>query len=117
MLTWGPRGATAGSGRRIQGILWMAWRQDRALVEKAFGREFANVRRFFRLQSGPSDRICMEVTPLRRFMCAVWMDAARRDIWERALGDLGRSPMVRKNYDRLYALREFDGDKLRAFFE
>jgi hypothetical protein len=117
MLTWGPRGATAGSGREIQWIVWMAWKQDRALVEKAFGREFASVRRFFRLQSGPSDRICMEVTPLRRFMCAVWMEPARREIWESALSELGRSPLVRKAYDRLYALREFDGDKLRAFFE
>jgi hypothetical protein len=117
MLTWGPRGATAGSGREIQWILWMAWKQDRALVENAFGREFASVRRFFRLQSGPSDRICMEVTPLRHFMCAVWMDPVRRDTWEQALAELGRSPLVRKAYDRLYALREFDGDKLRAFFD
>ena len=117
MLTWGPRGATAGSGREIQWIVWMAWKQDRALVEKAFGREFSNVRRFFRLQSGPSDRTCMQVTPLKRFMCAVWMDPARRQIWEDALGQLGRSKLVRRTYDRLYALREFDGDKLRAFFE
>ena len=117
MLTWGPRGATAGSGREIQWIVWMAWKQDRALVEKAFGREFSNVRRFFRLQSGPSDRICTEITPLKRFMCAVWMDPARRQIWEDALGQLGRSKLVRRTYDRLYALREFDGDKLRAFFE
>lgn len=117
MLTWGPRGATAGSGREIQWIVWMAWKQDRALVEKAFGREFGNVRRFLRLQGGPSDRICMEVTPLKRFMCAVWMDPARREIWETALGELGHSPLVRKAYDRLYALREFDGEKLRAFFE
>jgi hypothetical protein len=117
MLTWGPRGATAGSGREIQWILWMTWKQDRALVEKAFGREFSNVRRFFRLKSGPSDRICMEVTPLKRFMCAVWMDPERRRIWEDALGALGHSQLVRRTYDRLYALREFDGDKLRAFFE
>jgi hypothetical protein len=117
LLTWGPRGATAGSGREIQWILWMAWRQEPSLVEKAFGREFSNVRRFFRLQSGLSDRICREATPLRRFMCAVWVDPQRRKQWEDALGQLGHSPMVRSMYDKLYELHEFDGSKLRAFFE
>ena len=117
LVTWGPRGATAGSGREIQWILWMVWKQDPALVENAFGREFSNVRRFFRLQSGPSDRICREVTPLRRFMCAVWVDPQRRKIWEDALAQLGHAPLVRRAYDRLYSLNEFDGGKLRAFFE
>jgi hypothetical protein len=117
LLTWGPRGATAGSGREIQWILWMAWKQEPALVEQAFGKEFGNLRRFFRLQSGPSDRICREATPLRRFMCAVWVDPARRKTWEDALGQLGHSSMVRRAYDKLYELNEFDGGKLRAFFE
>lgn len=117
LLTWGPRGATAGSGREIQWILWMAWKQDPVLVEKAFGPEFRHIRRFFRLQSGPSDRICRELTPLRRFMCSVWIDPARRKLWEDALVQLGHSPLVRHAYDQLYALSEFDGDKLRAFFE
>jgi hypothetical protein len=117
LLTWGPRGATAGSGREIQWILWMAWKEDPAPIEKAFGGEFANVRRFFRLQSGPSDRICRERTPLRRFMCAVWVDPKRRRIWEEALAELGHVPMVRRTYDRLYSLNEFDGGKLRTFFQ
>jgi hypothetical protein len=117
LLTWGPRGATAGSGREIQWILWMAWKQEPALIERAFGREFSNVRRFLRLKSGPTDSICTQVTPLKRFMCAVWVDPERRKIWEDALGQLGHSQLVRRTYDRLYALREFDGDKLRAFFE
>jgi hypothetical protein len=30
---------------------------------------------------------------------------------------LGRDPSVREAYARLYAMREFDGDKLRGFFE
>lgn len=117
LVTWGPRGATAGSGREIQLILWMAWKQDPALVENAFGREFANVQRFFRLQSGPSDRICREATPLRGFMCAVWVDPARRKGWEDALVQLGKAPLVRRTYDHLYSLDEFDGGKLRAFFD
>ena len=116
LVTWGPRGATAGSGREIQLILWMAWKQDPALVENAFGREFGSAQRFFRLESGPSDRICRDVTPLRRFMCAVWVDPPRRKIWEDALAKLGHSPLVRSAYDRLYSLNEFDGGKLRAFF-
>jgi hypothetical protein len=117
LLTWGPRGATAGSGREIQWILWMAWKQDPARIEKAFGREFRNVQRFLRLQSGPSDRICREVTPLRQFMCAVWVNPERRRVWEEALAELGRIPMVRRAYDHLYSLNEFDGGKLRAFFQ
>ena len=40
--------------------------------------------------------ICMEVTPLRRFMCAVWMEPARRRVWEKRLGELGHSPLVRR---------------------
>lgn len=117
LLTWGPRGATAGSGREIQWILWMAWKQDPALIESAFGREFNNLQRFLRLQSGPSDRICREVTPLRRFMCAVWVDPVRRKAWEDALAKLGHAPLIRREYDRLYSLNEFDGGKLRAFFD
>jgi hypothetical protein len=42
-LTWGPRGATAGQGREIQWILWLAWKRAPAEVERAFGGEFANV--------------------------------------------------------------------------
>jgi hypothetical protein len=116
LVTWGPRGATAGSGREIQLILWMAWKQDPALVEGAFGREFGNAQRFFRLESGPSDRVCRDITPLRRFVCAVWVDPPRRKIWEDALAKLGHSSLVRNAYDRLYGLNEFDGGKLRAFF-
>jgi len=115
LLTWGPRGATAGAGREIQFILWMTWKEDPSLVEKAFGPEAVHLQRFFRLR-GEGDKSCYVATPLKRFLCAVWMDPARSRRWETALEQLGHEPRVREAYARLYALEEFDGDKLRAFF-
>jgi hypothetical protein len=93
----------------------MAWKQDAALVEKAFGPEAAHLQRFFRLR-GEGGRSCYVATPLKRFLCAVWMDPARSRRWEAALADLGHEPSVREAYARLYALAEFDGDKVIAFF-
>jgi hypothetical protein len=113
-LTWGPRGATAGSGREIQWILWLAWRHDPSLVERAFGREFGNLQRLFRLKA-PQGRTCSGDTPLEYFMCALWIDPARRQIWDNALVELGQSRLVREAYAKVYALDEFDGGKLLAF--
>jgi len=45
------------------------------------------------------------------------MNPARSARWESALLELGHDPRVREAYARLYAMREFDGDKLRRFFE
>ena len=115
-LTWGPRGATAGLGREIQLILWMIWKEDPALIERAFGAEAGNLQRFFRLKGG-GNKGCYSETPLKRFLCAIWMDPARSSRWENALVELGRAPLARNAYARLYALREYDGGKLRAFFE
>jgi hypothetical protein len=114
-LTWGPRGATAGSGREIQWILWLAWRHDPLLVQRAFGREFGNLQRLLRLK-GPQGRTCNGDTPLEYFMCALWSDPARRQIWDNALAELGHSRLVREAYAKVYALDEFDGGKLLAFF-
>jgi len=115
-LTWGPRGATAGLGREIQLILWMIWKENPALIDSAFGAEAGNLQRFFRLKGGGS-KGCYTETPLKRFLCAIWMDPARSTRWENALVELGQVPLVRGAYARLYAMREFDGEKLRTFFE
>ena len=48
-------------------------------------------------------------------MCALWIDPARRQIWDNALVELGHSRMVRETYAKIYALDEFDGGKLLAF--
>ena len=114
-LTWGPRGATAGAGREIQWILWVTWKQDKALIRKAFRGEYANLHRLFRLQ-GPRGQTCSGDSPLEYFMCALWIDPARRQIWETALAELGHSELIRRSYAKIYALDEFDGGKLRAFF-
>jgi hypothetical protein len=115
-LTWGPRGATAGQGREIQWILWLAWKRAPAEVERAFAGEFPNVVRFFGLK-GDQQNTCKHGAPVELFMCAVWFDPARRKVWENALTELGRRPAVRDSYAQVYALQEFDGGKLQAFFE
>ena len=117
LLTWGPRGATAGSGREIQWVLWLTMKRDAALVQKAFGSEYQTLRRFLNLTGNEEGKSCTEATPLKRFMCAVWVDPNRRQVWDRALAELGRSPLVRRNYAQLYAYDEFDGSKLGSLSE
>jgi hypothetical protein len=114
-LTWGPRGATAGSGHEIQWILWIAWKRDPMLIERAFGKEFAALRRLFRLKAGEDKATCESNTTVARFMCAIWIDPLRRQTWEDALATLGRSEVVRSAYAQLYSLVEFDGEKLGNF--
>ena len=94
LLTWGPRGATAGSGREIQFVLWMVWKENPALVEKAFGSEAGNLARFFRLK-GADSKGCHGATPLKRFLCAIWIDPSRSRRWEDALAELGHVTLVR----------------------
>jgi hypothetical protein len=115
LLTWGPRGATAGSGREIQYILWMVWKEDPALLDKAFGAEAGNLQRFFRLRDGSKG--CRTETPIKRFLCAIWMDPARSKRWETALAELSHVPLVRRAYARLYATRAFDGGQLRSYLQ
>jgi hypothetical protein len=114
-VTWGPRGATAGAGREIQLILWMVSTRDPALLQKAFGAEYPNLRRFFQLKGGGKSK-CDGDIPLKRFVCAVWMDQSRRKIWEQALTLLGHSALVRQAYDELYTLSDFDGIKLQDYY-
>jgi hypothetical protein len=115
-VTWGPRGATAGSGREIQYILWLAGQQQPGLLEDAFGTEYENFRRFLHLKGGAKGQ-CSGHIPLKTFLCAMWLDAPRRQIWETALAKLGHSPAVRGAYEKVYSLVEFDGEKLSDFYE
>lgn len=114
-MTWGPRGATAGSGREIQHILWMAMQRDPDLVKRAFGDEYEAMLRFLSLQGAKSET-CDGAVPLKTFICAVWIDGKRRQLWEAALAALGHAPVVREAYLRLYTFREFDGSKLEEFY-
>jgi len=115
-ITWGPRGATAGAGREIQHILWMVAKEDPNLLKSAFGEEYKNLQRFFRLK-GATNGQCAGEIPIKRFICTIWLNGARRKLWERALARLGQSPSVRKLYDQLYALEEFDGGTLREYYQ
>ena len=93
----------------------MVSKQDPALLQKAFGTEYPNLRRFFQLKGGGKSK-CDGDIPLKRFVCAVWMDQARRKIWDHALTVLGHSSLVRKAYNELYALSDFDGTKLQDYY-
>lgn len=115
-LTWGPRGATAGAGREIQWILWLTWRARPELVEKALGSEFKHFKRFIRLKGEQPDGSCNRA-PLKLFLCSIWVDPARRTIWEKALAGLSDNETVRSVYRSVYALEEFDGGRLRAYYE
>ncbi len=93
----------------------MVSKRDPALLQKAFGAEYPNLRRFFQLKGGGKSK-CDGDIPLKRFVCAVWMDQTRRKIWEQALTGLGHSALVRKAYEELYALSDFDGMKLHDYY-
>jgi hypothetical protein len=116
MLTWGPRGATVGQGAELQWILWKLHRQVPAVIAQAFGAESSNISRFVRLNRPPATS-CDGSSALEHFMCAVWVDPQRRAAWEAALLKLGRSDAVRTIYRDLYAALEFDGYKMRQYFE
>ncbi len=114
LLTWGPRGATAGQGREIQWILRRTAQMDPAAINRAFGAEAPNVRRFVQL-SGPPAESCDGKSALEYFMCAAWIDPSRRQAWTRGLQLLGAEPAVRASYRALYRSYPFDGEKLDRY--
>lgn len=116
MLTWGPRGATAGQGSEIRWIFWKLWQTDPELMISAFGSEITNVLRFLRLKS-PKETSCDGTTALEHFVCGVWITPKRRAIWEKAILALGRSSKVHKAYKYAYALYRFDGYKIDKYYE
>jgi hypothetical protein len=114
MLTWGPRGATAGQGAEIQWILWQLHLQSPALLSSAFGAEHADMLRFLTLRRPPATT-CDGSTPVDMFMCAVWVDPVRQARWNDALLQLGGSGLARKAYRAVYAALEFDGYKMQQY--
>jgi hypothetical protein len=115
MLTWAPRGATAGGGREIHWVLWLARQDNQALIDNAFGAEASAMQRFLRLKADP-ERKCPNDPAIEKFMCAVWITPARKAVWNKALVDLGNAPAIRAVFDKLYASRDFDGGKVARFF-
>ena len=116
MLTWGPRGATAGQGAEIQWILWKLYNEDRDQLVRAFGPEYANVTRYLALKR-PSPVSCDGTSPVEHFMCAAWLSPERRQRWSAGLLKLGGSKLVRNIYRTLYAGLEFDGYKMVEYFQ
>lgn len=114
MLTWGPRGATAGQGAELQWVLWNIHRSAPGMIAQAFGNEAAAVRRFVRLVP-PNPVACDGTSPLEHFMCAAWIDPERRKAWEQGLVKLSRSAIVQRIYSDIYSAHEFDGYKLESY--
>jgi hypothetical protein len=114
LLTWGPRGATAGQGREIQHILWLILRVSPELFARAFGSELASATRFLHLPGAPPDH-CDGTSATEHFMCAIWVSPHRRKIWDDAFVELGRSSLARQIYNEVYAGQAYDGEKLEAY--
>lgn len=114
-LTWGPRGATVGSGREIQYILAEVGRRNPQLLQHTFGAEYPTLARLYRAKSGPPNS-CTGQIPVKVLVCSIWSTPERRAIWDNALKLLGTDAGVRQIYDKLYTAEEFDGGKMRAFF-
>lgn len=110
----GATRVTAGLGREIQLILSMIWMENPALIERAFAAEAGNLQRFFRLKGG-GNKGCYTETPLKRFLCAIWIDPARSTRWENALVELGQVPVARDAYARLYAMESLTGKSFAPF--
>lgn len=106
-LTWGPNGATAGHGREVQNVLHAVDTLDETLIDSSFGGEAAAVRRMLEI---PEAGRATET-----FLCGVWVDPARREIWAAGFRRLGQVSAVRRAYDDLYRSSSFDGGKIAAF--
>lgn len=105
-LTSGPRGATAGHGREIQAIVWLAAEQSRETVANAFGSETDNVDRLITLSPAATEKM----------LCAIWMDPARRTAWKKSFERLGATPVYRGVYDQYYRSSLSDGAKVQTFY-
>ena len=88
-LTWGPFGATAGHGNEIRAILERFIATAPGLVDQAFGREAAFVRRFI---TAPGNQGYALLKP-------EYGDSARKHLWTQALEHLGALPEGRAAYD------------------
>jgi hypothetical protein len=111
-LTWGLRGATAGGGREIQGVLIAADTADQSLINSAFGSEATSVRRFLRLGERRTAPVNLDT---ERYLCAVWLDPVRAERWAAGFSAFGALPEVRRIYFDLYGSADFDGGKVAAF--
>jgi hypothetical protein len=107
-LTWGPRGATAGHGAEIQQIVHAIDSDPRTkpVLDSSFGTLAGSLRRLIRLDE--SDTV--------RFLCAEWMDPARRLAWKDAFRTFGSSAEVVRVYDTVYASAPYDGGKIERYF-
>lgn len=114
LLTWGPRGATAGQGREVQWILWRLERSAPESLTKAFGKRAPALRRLSRLRP-PAIHHCDGSSDLEAALCGVWSDPKERAAWDQGFLRLSRDARARDAFRGVYALTEFDGYKLRAY--
>ncbi|QRY77526.1 hypothetical protein JVX91_18175 [Pseudomonas sp. PDNC002] len=106
LITWGPRGATAGGGKEVQWVLWQLDQQHPASITNAFGSEAAAVRTLFTLNSNAT----------RAMLCSVYVDPKRRGQWTAGFQKIGEDPAVRQVYDAHYLSTASDGSKMASLF-
>jgi hypothetical protein len=109
-LTWGPNGATAGGGREVQLILQAVDAVAPNLIDHAFGAEANALRKIFHLVDHDHKRT------LETYLCGVWADRNRRQVWKNGFMQIGAEPLVRKTFDDFYKSSSLDGGKISAFF-
>jgi hypothetical protein len=110
-LTWGPNGATAGGGREVQLILQAVDSHTPQLIDRSFGSEADAVRKMFHVVDRDAART------LETYLCGVWADAGRRQMWKSGFAAIGAAPEVRKAFDDFYRSLSLDGGKIGTFFK
>jgi hypothetical protein len=125
LLTWGPRGATATSGREIQGVLIALEQSNPALVSGAFGTEYPVLQKALSLSSNTPpgaaatgvSRQLSAVSDLELFLCPIWLDPRRAAAWANSFARLGTFKETQRIYNHLYRSSDFDGGKMRSFYQ
>lgn len=110
-LTWGPNGATAGGGREVQLILQAVDAHSPDLIDRSFGSEANALRKIFHFVDGDPART------LETYLCGVWADTGRRQVWKNGFATIGAVLDVRKTFDDFYRSSSLDGGKISTFFK
>ncbi|PIO97262.1 hypothetical protein CJ014_20830 [Pleomorphomonas carboxyditropha] len=92
IMTWGPQGATSGQAFQVQRILKIIDRDNKPLIDAAFGSEASEARRFMATRTEKATT---------KVIAAVMADPARRRIWKEGFVKLGDDRAVRSAYDDL----------------
>lgn len=116
-ITWGPHGATAGHGAEVQGILHLYLQDDdvgrEEIFNAAFGNEAKSVKRLLGLKKDTRGTVD---GPIEVYLCSIWTNRNRRELWREGFKKLGQQADIQDIYRKLYAAQNFDGGKVKRFY-